>query len=175
MTTGGLLPANLTTEEGFVDIALPIVESIAGDGGLSLVVKGEFDGRRIGFAFDLFPEWKAQPTDDASATFYWGKARFRSLGSESDAFIAMLAHAYGLETKTTPMASQISVNAVGLGMDPRTVLKSPVRMKCFFDSGPEDRYAEVFTHIDLGGGHFYFNEKDMEYRLPLVRSLQDGA
>ena len=33
------------------------------------------------------------------------------------------------------------------------------------------QYGEIFIHTDLKRGILYFNEKDVEYRAPLLRNL----
>jgi hypothetical protein len=43
----------------------------------------------------------------------------------------------------------------------------------FFDDGQDERYAEVYTNIDLREKRLEFREKDPEYRAPLVAALMD--
>ena len=46
------------------------------------------------------------------------------------------------------------------------------RMKFFFNpDGEEALYSEVFINIDLSEKRLEFNEKDNDYRAPLLRSL----
>jgi hypothetical protein len=65
-------------------------------------------------------------------------------------------------------------DAGGLEGDPARVLSSPVRMKFFFHSSSEARYAEVFTNIDVQAGRLEFHEKDPSYRVALVRALTEA-
>ncbi|HEX3250279.1 MAG TPA: hypothetical protein VHS05_12685 [Pyrinomonadaceae bacterium] len=62
--------------------------------------------------------------------------------------------------------------AISLGGDPRDLAKETVKIKLFFDSDEEDRYAELFTNIDLKARKLYIREKDEEYRAAIVRALR---
>jgi hypothetical protein len=50
---------------------------------------------------------------------------------------------------------------------PRLALASGL----FFDSGPEDRYAELFINVDAKKRVLEFHEKDEDYRKPLLLAL----
>jgi hypothetical protein len=62
--------------------------------------------------------------------------------------------------------------AISLGGDPRDLAKEPVKIKLFFESNEEDRYAELFTNIDLKARKLNINEKDEEYRSAIIRALR---
>jgi hypothetical protein len=176
---GGGKPPESTVheEEGFVDIALTITETkTSTDGTISVVARGKLNGATVGFIVDVLPEWSTSPIEGTDSHFYWGKIRYRSTGAESNEFVAALARLYGSSERPGPMASTIEASAVGLDSDPRSLNTTPVRMKAFFfEDGPEDRYAEVYTNIDLQQKRLEFHEKDPEYRLPLLKALQDQA
>ena len=56
------------------------------------------------------------------------------------------------------------------------MLDVPTEMKIFFsDSGPEDKYAEIYINIDTKRGVLQFYEKDPDYRVPLLRALSEGS
>jgi len=46
-----------------------------------------------------------------------------------------------------------------------------VKIKVFYESDDMERYAELFTNIDLRHRVLQINEKDEEYRKPVVRAL----
>ena len=73
------------------------------------------------------------------------------------------------------LGTEISAQAVGLADDPRRLLEAPVRMKLFFHSEIEGRYAEVFLNVDVPGRVVQFHEKDQEYRQNVVRALRERA
>jgi hypothetical protein len=164
-------------EEGFVDLDLPISSRNKGpSGSITFVARGIFSGQPIGFSIEVHPEWKDSPLEDASATFYWGRATVKSIGPPSDNFISALARLYGLPIPSRPMLPAIETQAVGLAVDPRGIETTRVPMKLFFHSeSTEENYAEVFLNIDVSGGVVEFHEKDMEYRQPLLRALYAAA
>lgn len=162
----------LSTADGFVDIDLPIVQVGSRSSALvSVVARGKIQGAVVGFAVDLDPKWIEKPIENANASFYWGKARLRSIGADSDAFSKLLAGLYQLPCTTSKMPSRIEVEVVGLANDPRLVMSSPTKMKLFFNTDSEHNYAEVFLNLDLKSKVLEFHEKDPEYRAPLLRAL----
>lgn len=162
----------LSTADGFVDIDLPIVQAESKSSALiSVVARGKIQGSVVGFAVDLDSKWIEKPIENANSSFYWGKARFRSIGPDSDAFSKLLAGLYQLPCVTSKMPSRIEVEVVGLANDPRLVKSSPTKMKLFFNANSESNYAEVFLNLDLKSKVLEFHEKDPEYRAPLLRAL----
>ncbi len=166
------LDGKLSTADGFVDIDLPIVQAESKSPALvSVIARGKVQGAVVGLAVDLDSKWIKKPIENADASFYWGKARLRSIGPESDAFSKLLADLYQLPCGTSKMPSRIDVEAVGLANDPHRVTSNPTKMKLFFNSNSEHDYAEVYLNLDLKSNVLEFHEKDTEYREPLLRAL----
>lgn len=166
-------PASLGKEDGFVDISLSISKSeTLPDGTRRFVVKNKLREQRVGFVFELSPHWKAQPTENSDLVFYWGNANILSVGAESDAFINQVANLYGITGAANKFKIKIPAQVVGLANDPRKMDSMPIKMKFFFNpDADENLYSEVFINIDLKKKVLEFNEKDTEYRRPLVRSM----
>ncbi len=159
-------------EEGFVDLDLPLMShNIDPSGSRVLIARGVLDTVPVGFSIEIHSAWKAQPLEDGSATFYWGRVTLRSIGPPSDNLVSALARLYGLPKPATGMLPAIDAEAVGLANDPRDMGTSAIRMKLFFHSESEDQYAEVFLNTDIPNRLVQFHEKDMEYRKELLRAL----
>jgi hypothetical protein len=160
-------------EEGFVDISIPIAScETLKDGSTRIVVRGDLDGRRVGFAMVLNPEWKATEIENTGQFFYWGSGSIVRTGKLTDEFLVQLAHLYGEQNKPTGANDVVRVEVVGLANDPSRLLTSPTNMKVFLNSnGGEDLYGEIFINTDVPHGVLEFNEKDPEYRSPLLKSL----
>jgi hypothetical protein len=94
---------------------------------------------------------------------------------ESDALAMALSRLYGLPHAGLRMLPEIRTEAVGLASDPRLIESEPVKMKLFFHSENEDRYAEMFLNIDRRAQTVELHEKDPEYRKDLVRALTERA
>jgi hypothetical protein len=104
-----------------------------------------------------------------------GSARIRSIGAASDSFVALLARQYKLPAPAMTMVPTVDASVVGLEGDPAHVLSGMTKMKFFFfDSGPEDRYAELFINVDAKNHLLEFHEKDSDYRKPLLLALTKG-
>lgn len=169
-------PGRVGDEEGFLDIDLPIVSlSRSATGSLRIEARGQIAGEIMGFAVVLFPGWQAQPLEDSDAAFYWGAGAYERTGNESDAFVRFVARRYGLpSTESLSMLREVPARVVGLRTDPAIALERGASTKFFFHSDSPERYAEVFTNINLGESLLEFREKDEEYRAALVRALSEA-
>jgi hypothetical protein len=172
----GANPVRVTSEDGFADLDFPLAAAPQSTRvGQRLLAQGTYEGRGIGFAAEIHGEWVEKPLEDKSATFYWGKVTLRSIGEPSNNFVEVLSKLYGITSKPGLMLAEITAQAVGLAEDPRRLLEAPVRMKLFFHSEIEARYAEVFLNLDVPGRFVQFHEKDQEYRQNVVRALREHA
>lgn len=160
----------LTESEGFVDIDLPITQ-VTQDAGLTrIVARGVIFGREVGFEVD-FPARSTGP----AGKIHFGEAQIRTLGGVSDNFVAFLDSRYKIPIASKKMVPAVTASVVALEGDPAHVLNGMTRMKFFFfDSGPEDRYAEVYINVDSGKRMLEFHEKDEDYRKALLLALTQG-
>ncbi|HKQ14283.1 MAG TPA: hypothetical protein VJT80_12685 [Steroidobacteraceae bacterium] len=172
----GAGPIRINGEEGFVDLDFPLT-SAQRQTALAhrVVAQGTYEGKLLGFAAEIHSDWVEKPLEDHGVTFYWGRVTLRSIGEPSDSFVALLSRLYGSTSKAGPMLPEITAQAVGLGDDPRKLPDSPARMKLFFHSESEARYAEVFLNVDISGRIVQFHEKDEDYRENVVRALCERA
>lgn len=169
-------PGRVGDEDGFLDIDVPIVSmSKSPTGSLRFEACGQIAGETMGFAVVLLPDWQAQPLEDSDAAFYWGAGAYERTGRESDAFVRFVARRYGLSSSgPLSMLREIPAKVVGLNTDPADALKRGASTKFFFHSDSTERYAEVFTNINLRESVLEFHEKDEEYRAALVRALSEA-
>jgi hypothetical protein len=170
------LPGKVGDEEGFLDIDLPLVSvQQVEDGTRRFVALGTISGVEMGFAVTLGSDWHAKQPDDGAATFYWGVGTYERTGVETDNFIRFVARTYGLTvTGDQSMIPNVHAQVVGLDSNPAGAAQAGAKMKFFFHSDSEERYAEVFVNVDIEQGFLEFHEKDNEYRLPLVRALTEA-
>lgn len=118
------------------------------------------------------PSWNPQAVEGIDDAFYWGEAFFRSTGFESETFIKSLATLYGATVNDVSVPEKVYAQVVGLACNPEQIEELPCKMKFFFNpDGKEDLYSEVFINIDTVAKELEFNEKDNDYRAPLLRSL----
>src|SRR5262245_27543539 len=168
------LAARNVGENGFADLDLPLKDISRGASSeFYLTAQGDFEGRSVGFTVMVGAGWKVQ--ENAGFVAHWGTVALRTLGDSSDAFVELLAKLYGKSLSTPHMLPEVVAQAVGLGTDPRRLMSEPQRMKLFFYSEDEDRYAEVFLNVDLAQRLIQFHEKDQEYRGNVLRALTEAA
>ena len=166
--------AVLNIEEGFVDIDLPVTNVQSNATGLVIVeARGHWEDQVIGVTVALQSIWKTQ-TDSIGLPVHWGRGAYRSIGVDSDNFVALLARQYGQAVSTgLHMLPEIDAEVVCLSGNPSRVQHEAIRTKFFFHSNSEDRYAEVYTNIDIPNSRLEFHEKDPEYRVNLIKALSE--
>jgi hypothetical protein len=99
---------------------------------------------------------------------------FRSLGEISDRLIAVLANLYGLGYGALQMTAEETFTAIALQQSDTDLEVHGVKFKLFGKDGEEfsqDDYYESFFNVDLPSMLVSWNEKDPDYRAPLVRAL----
>jgi len=73
------------------------------------------------------------------------------------------------------MVDAISFTGIALHQDGVDMETEPIKIKLFGrDSDEEierDEYFESFFNLDLASGFVFWNEKDPDYRTPLIRGL----
>jgi len=160
-------------EEGFVDLVFAVAEhKTLADGSQSIKAAGRHKGQAVGFEVVLGPLWEGKANKDGRIEMRYGTATFRRAGPESDVFLRVLADLYASSAKPKAMADEREFKAVSLRGNPRDLAGGPVKIKLFFEPGPDDRYAEFYTNIDLAARRLEFREKDPDYRTRVIRALQ---
>ena len=165
-------PILFGSEQGFVDVDLPISVQTQRDGQMRFEAQGMYASQPVGFRFVMGDVWKPQAQPGSKLVVYWGTGAIESLGGVSDRFVSMLAKKYGLQSyEELRMLSAVQVAVVSLGDDPSKVMRTPTRMKIFLHDGDKKRYAEAYVNVDAVRGILEFHEKEPEYRLNVVRAL----
>jgi hypothetical protein len=116
---------------------------------------------------------------DASMTLvndhvYRRGVRFLRSGPESDWLISAIRELYGLKAVVTRMVDEETFAAIALHQGTLSWDSEPVHLKIFGKDGEpldEDAYYESFFNVDLANGVVCWNEKDPDYRQPLLRAL----
>lgn len=102
---------------------------------------------------------------------------FYRSGPESDRLVAALATLYGRDCRqVVRMTAEESFTAIALHQGALDVERDPVRIKMFgrdTESFDDDAYYESFFNLDLAGGFVCWNEKDPDYRGPLISALAE--
>ncbi len=97
---------------------------------------------------------------------------YQSIGAESDALLGALSTLYGQPLPSAKFAARAYGDVVVLRGNLSEVGTYPMQAKVFFFAdGPESRYAELYTNIDVTRGVLEIREKDMSYRANVLAAL----
>ena len=165
------------SEEGFIDCVLRITKRSVVDGGYRLHLAAVHGGERLGM--DVFVKSNLKGGFDENMNLvkdhvYRQGVRFFRSGPESDQLVSMLAVLYGQEPRLLRMVDEETFTGILLEQNPVNMETDTIKIKLFgndAESDMEEDYYESFFNLDLKGGFVYWNEKDLDYREPLIRAL----
>ena len=173
----GLPILNQFSDDGFVDCIFRLDGLKADENFYYFNLFSSHQDRKVGFAVKLLktvgPGFDQDMNLIKNHVYYEGVS-FRSLGQVSDDLINALAELYGLGTGGLRMVPEESFTMIALQQAATDLAKNSVKMKLFGRDGAplvEDDYYESFLNVDLPGGFVSWNEKDPDYRAPLIKAL----
>jgi hypothetical protein len=103
---------------------------------------------------------------------------FFRCGIESDRLIATIAKLYASNVHPLKMIERESYTAIALHQGQIDMESEAIKIKIFgrdSEDDSEDDYYETFFNLDLPNGFVFWNEKDQDYRDPLLRALSGSA
>ena len=165
------------SEEGFVDMIFKVDGLKADERHFYFSLFASQEGTKVGFAVKLLSA--VGPGFDSEMNLikehvYPRGVSFRSLGSVSDDLITALAGLYGQASGDLKMVPEESFTMIALQQGNTDLRSNAVKMKLFGrDRDPfvENDYYESFFNVDLTEGFVSWNEKDPDYRGPLIKAL----
>ncbi len=165
------------SEEGFIDCVLKISNLEETKSNYKFHLSASHAGEELGVNIEVVEGIKSGFDTEMSLinehVYRNGVIFFRS-GNESDRLIMVLAKLYDLEPKILKMVKNESYTAIALHQGELNMATEPVKLKIFGKDSDENtakEYNESFFNLDLANGFVYWNEKDQEYREPLIRGL----
>jgi hypothetical protein len=166
------------SEEGFVDCTFRIAEISSDSERHRLRLVASHNGVAVGLSVAVRRGIRGGFDADMKLIqdhVYCPAVEFRRSGPESDDLVAALAALYGRPSQDLRMVDAISFTGIALHQDDVDMETQPIRIKLFGrDSDEEverDEYFESFFNLDLAAGFVFWNEKDPDYRVPLIRGL----
>ena len=164
-------------EEGFVDCVFQVQHLKQDDEHYHFDLRAAFGGLPVGVRARLRRD--VQPGFDGEmkviqAHFYSGGLEISSLGLETERFIEALAKLYEIELADGPGVVAEAFSVIALHQADTDLDSGAVRLKVFGNDLPDSApgsYHESFFNVDLPAGHVYWNEKDVEYRAPMLNAL----
>jgi hypothetical protein len=165
------------SEEGFIDCVFRIVEKDETPMHYRLTLRAIHQGQIVGFAALVVKGIKAGLDSDTKLIpehVYRKGVTFVRTGTESDRLVAIIAGLYGQRNRPLRMTAEETFTAIALHQGSIGITEQPVKIKMFGrDAEPIDNatYYESFFNVDLKSGFVFWNEKDQDYRIPLIRAL----
>ena len=165
------------SEEGFVDCVLKITDLVETATHYRFHAvsthRGEIVGMNIVVVKGIQAGFDAEMHLANEHVYRKGVVFLRS-GPESDRLISALSSLYTGTTQGLTMVDEESFTAIALHQGNIKMESEPIKIKIFGrdeKSDTEDDYYESFFNLDLKNGLVFWNEKDADYRKPLIRAL----
>jgi len=165
------------SEEGFVDCVFRISDLVETASTYRFRLSASHEGEPVGMAVSVVKGIQAGMDAEMELIedhVYRNGVVFFRTGTESDRLIGALSAEYGQDKNPARMVQSESYTVIALHQGPIDMSKEPVKLKLFGRDGPtdqEDDYYESFFNLDLENKLVFWNEKDQEYRAPLLRGL----
>lgn len=165
------------SEEGFVDCVFRIADLSETDTTYRFRLIGSYKGEIVGMGVAIVKGIQAgmdSKMELINDHVYRKGVVFSRTGPESDRLISALSTMYGAKETPGQMVQTETFTAIALHQGPIDMTKEPIKLKLFGYDGPtdrEDHYNESFFNLDLKNKLVFWNEKDQEYRKPLLRAL----
>jgi hypothetical protein len=165
------------SEEGFVDCIFKVDGLKSDSDHYYFNLLASHDEECVGLAVKLLKH--VGPGFDADMNLirdhvYRPGVSFRSLGAISDRLISVLARLYGQNQVDLRMAPEETFTAIALQQADTDFEVHGVKLKLFGrDQGEFDaaKYYESFFNVDFPNGYVSWNEKDPDYRIPLIKGM----
>lgn len=165
------------SEEGFIDCVLKIVDLEEGEDSYKFNLRASYNGADLGFRVEVVKGIKGGFDSEMSLIqehVYKKGVKFFRTGIESDTLLKILASLYGMDEASLEMTNEETFTGIALHQGEIDMASEPIKIKIFGkdqDEDLEENYYESFFNLDLKNGFVFWNEKDQEYREPLIRGL----
>jgi hypothetical protein len=165
------------SEEGFIDCVLRIINRSETPDHYRLRLQATYADQVVGMNVVIVKNIQGGFDSEMNlkkANVYQRGVVFYRTGPESDRLLGALAALYGQEKQVLRMTAEESFTAIALHQGALDMEREPVKVKIFGRDGEpfdQDAYYESYFNLDLKHGLVFWNEKDQEYRKPLIRAL----
>jgi hypothetical protein len=165
------------SEEGFVDLTFEILDLVEDETHYRFNLAASFEDQVVGMGVAVQKGIKSGFDADMNLIqdhVYRGGVRFFRAGERSDRLIAAIGKLYESNEIAVRMIAEERFTAIALHKGAIDLASEPVKLKIFGrDDDPvdEDAYNESFFNVDLPHRLIFWNEKDQDYRVPLLRGL----
>ncbi|MUU78365.1 hypothetical protein [Winogradskyella endarachnes] len=162
---------NLEIVDGYVDVPLTIIESKELDSYYEYNSGAIVNKDTIGLIVRLKKDIPAGFVNGVPKNMFIGEGiQFVSKGKVSDNLLEFLSEKYGLQNDNLKLMDSQTFTCANLNQEKTNYKSGESRFKIFLE-GEED-YSELFVNFNFAKGIVSLNEKDEEYRAPLIKLLK---
>ncbi len=168
---------NQFSEDGFIDCFFQIKNLIRSTGEYRFQCISSFDNKLLGIEIRLIKGIRAGFDENMELIqdhVHQNSVEFIRTGDESDRLISAIAQLYELELLSKRMVDAFTFTGIALHQGDIDIETEPVKLKLFGNDAEADSdedYFESFLNLNFTDGFVSWNEKDQDYREPLLRSL----
>ncbi len=163
---------NLKSNEGWFDIPLSITNEKRTDDYYVYSVKGVSNKDTLGLTIKLKTNIPAGFVNGKPKNMFLEKGiEFISNGNESNKLLQFISSKYGLSETNLKLKNKQVFTCANLNQSKPNYKNGVSKFKIFLEK--DDKYAELFVNFDFKKRIIYFNEKDTEYRKPLINLLKE--
>ena len=165
------------SEDGFVDMTFRLANLVDDGQYYRFHVAAAYNNLTVGMNVVLVKGIQGGFTanmDVVKEHVYRQGVRFLRSGPESDRLIAAVAELYGSNLSRSRMVEEETFTAFALHQGSMNMACEPAKLKIFGRDGEpfdENAYYESFFNVDIPDKLVFWNEKDPDYRNPLLRAL----
>lgn len=165
------------SEEGFIDCVFKIKALEKTNNSYKFHMTASYDEEVLGVDVEVIQGIVGGFDPDMNlikSNVYQNGVIFRRSGEESDRLICVLSDLYGIPSPEITMVEEERFTGIGLYNGYVDMEENPIKIKLFGRDGEpfiEEEYNESFFNLDLKNGFVFWNEKDQEYRQPLINGL----
>lgn len=162
---------NLESTDGFVDVPLSIVEIKELDNYFEYNASAILNKDTVGITVRLKKDIPAGFVNGEPKNLFLNEGiEFISKGTQSDNLLRFLSNEYGLQNDNITLKSSQIFTCANLNQEGPNYKSGESRFKIFLE-GEED-YSELFVNFNFSKGVISLNEKDEEYREPLIKLMK---
>ncbi|WP_299675758.1 hypothetical protein [uncultured Tenacibaculum sp.] len=162
---------NLQSTEGFIDIPLSITDRQEANTYFEYTVSAILNKEKIGITIRLKKDIPPGFVNGEPKNMFLKEGiQFVSKGKESDALLQFLSDKYELNNTNLVLKDTQTFTCANLNQEPPNYHDNKSRFKIFLEN--EEDHAELFVNFDFAKNRVYFNEKDFDYREPLIKLLK---
>ncbi len=169
--------AILKENNGFKDLIFRIITQEGSNPNFYLFdLEGEYKQKTVGLRLQLQKGMKPGIINGQmdNTAFRQNGLILLSMGAKSDNLLEAICELYGIQNTKKHFIKELSLTTFALDGNPQNLEHAFVKFKIFNDSSSEQsNYWEMYCNVDIPNKVVHLDEKDVEYRQPIIKSLSE--